>query len=82
MKMLSSIFERMRWRWTGGSRAAIRRPWYLLEFAPQIVEEAKPPMPFVISHSRSIPRSIVLQYDLPKNKGPSAFLRYSAGNPP
>ena len=28
------------------------RPWYRREFEPAIVPEAKPPMPFVSSHSR------------------------------
>src|SRR5262252_4146407 len=38
----------------GGFIAAVRRAWYRRVFNPITVEHAKPPMPFVSSHSRDV----------------------------
>jgi hypothetical protein len=52
MIRVSSIFETIVTRPSGGLVAAVRIPWYLRVFAPETVPDAKPPMPFVSSHSR------------------------------
>ncbi len=52
MTSVSSNFDNSTYRPTGGRVAATSRPWYRRVFMPAIVDEAKPPMPLVSSHSR------------------------------
>jgi hypothetical protein len=52
MMTVSSSFESIVIRPSGGFVAAVKRPWYRRVFAPEIVDDAKLPRPFVSSHSR------------------------------
>src|SRR6516164_5759507 len=52
MIRVSSTFDNNTIRPTGGLVAATRSPWYRRVLMPDTVEDAKPPRPFVSSHSR------------------------------